>query len=188
MKKLVMAMAIALAAVAAQAEEVYIAVDYLFKSGTFNGINATGYFIYSDTLSQSDAVAAFSSEGASYASTIASSEARALTVGIEGGEWYDFAGVSRRSEMYVLCFDQDSNNNYMYVSPAANAEWDAEGEIYTYYFNAGDTSHIPATSASGGYQGAGWYSVSNVPEPTSGLLMLLGVAGLALKRKRAREK
>ena len=32
------------------------------------------------------------------------------------------------------------------------------------------------------YSGAGWYAV---PEPTSGLLLLIGVAGLALKRKRA---
>ena len=32
------------------------------------------------------------------------------------------------------------------------------------------------------YTGAGWYTA--VPEPTSGLLMLLGMAGLALKRKR----
>lgn len=40
------------------------------------------------------------------------------------------------------------------------------------------------TAASGAYtsNGAGWYAV---PEPTSGLLMLLGMAGLALKRKRA---
>ena len=29
-----------------------------------------------------------------------------------------------------------------------------------------------------------WYAVA-VPEPTSGLLMLLGMAGLALRRKRA---
>mgnify|MGYP002626218330 CR=1 FL=1 len=36
-----------------------------------------------------------------------------------------------------------------------------------------------------GYQGGGWYAVYAVPEPTSGLLMLLGMAGLALKRKRA---
>lgn len=32
--------------------------------------------------------------------------------------------------------------------------------------------------------GNGWYSTAAVPEPTSGLLLLLGVAGLALKRKR----
>lgn len=31
----------------------------------------------------------------------------------------------------------------------------------------------------------GWTITSNVPEPTSGLLLLLGVAGLALKRRRA---
>ena len=38
------------------------------------------------------------------------------------------------------------------------------------------------TSATFAANGAGWYAV---PEPTSGLLLLLGVAGLALKRKRA---
>ena len=34
------------------------------------------------------------------------------------------------------------------------------------------------------YSAGGWYTTS-VPEPTSGLLMLLGVAGLALRRRRA---
>ena len=39
-----------------------------------------------------------------------------------------------------------------------------------------------ATHASGGYQP---FPGSPVPEPTSGFLLLLGVAGLALRRKRA---
>ena len=32
---------------------------------------------------------------------------------------------------------------------------------------------------------ANWYDVASIPEPTSGLLLLLGIAGLALKRKQA---
>ena len=71
------------------------------------------------------------------------------------------------------------------MSPVVTPEWDDSEEIYSYYM-AGTMSGDAAKSASGGYQGAGWYTASsNVPEPTSGLLMLLGVAGLALKRKRA---
>ena len=38
--------------------------------------------------------------------------------------------------------------------------------------------------ASGNFSGATWQT-AGVPEPTSGLLMLLGVAGLALRRRRA---
>ena len=40
-------------------------------------------------------------------------------------------------------------------------------------------------SASGNFSSATWTATSSVPEPTSGLLMLLGVAGLALRRERA---
>jgi len=41
------------------------------------------------------------------------------------------------------------------------------------------------TWAAGNYGGAMWSEVAPVPEPTSGLLMLLGMAGLALRRRRA---
>ena len=44
-----------------------------------------------------------------------------------------------------------------------------------------DESLAAIREASAGYQSGGWYSV---PEPTSGLLMLLGMAGLALRRRR----
>ena len=42
--------------------------------------------------------------------------------------------------------------------------------------NAGGTGGVALTS---------WGSASSVPEPTSGLLMLVGLAGLALRRRRA---
>ena len=42
----------------------------------------------------------------------------------------------------------------------------------------------PSWNADGGFLTSGGYTV-NVPEPTSGFLLLLGMAGLALKRKRA---
>ena len=46
------------------------------------------------------------------------------------------------------------------------------------------TKNIAATANFGSI--AGWtYTANPVPEPTSGLLMLLGFAGLALRRKRA---
>ena len=68
-----------------------------------------------------------------------------------------------------------------------------------YYFTVGAADPVKVTSAilaggsaafvfddqiTGEVGGAGWQSVA-APEPTSGLLLLLGVAGLALKRKRA---
>ncbi len=46
----------------------------------------------------------------------------------------------------------------------------------------------PATELSYGtaqFAGASWQSLQSVPEPTSGLLLLLGMAGLALRRKQA---
>ena len=50
--------------------------------------------------------------------------------------------------------------------------------------NASATGTFSSLAPTGaGYAGAGHWS--SVPEPTSGLLMLLGMAGLALKRKRA---
>ena len=49
--------------------------------------------------------------------------------------------------------------------------------------NAATKNVFADTTATFAANGAGWYAAA--PEPTSGLLLLLGMAGLALKRKRA---
>ena len=58
------------------------------------------------------------------------------------------------------------------------------GTMFTLGSDLDNTSRSTFTWASGTYGGSSW-TAQSVPEPTSGLLLLLGVAGLALRRKRA---
>ena len=50
---------------------------------------------------------------------------------------------------------------------------------------AGDTTYYADFVNGATYAAGDWKSTKVVPEPTSGLLMLLGMAGLALRRRRA---
>ena len=68
--------------------------------------------------------------------------------------------------------DDKNIKNYIILTGTSTAEYDPVAELS--YAGMIDTSVI-------GGQGTAW---TPVPEPTSGLLMLLGMAGLALKRKR----
>lgn len=62
----------------------------------------------------------------------------------------------------------------------------AQGTATTSGFSTKDSSTTQTAAAMFGSQSARtWYEVSNIPEPTTGLLVLLGVAGLALRRRRA---
>ena len=65
-----------------------------------------------------------------------------------------------------------------------------KGNIASYTFDAAADATIGALDVNLGgtgniVGGSGAIAWQSVPEPTSGLLLLLGVAGLALKRKRA---
>jgi len=82
-------------------------------------------------------------------------------------------------------------NFYMVIVSGDNVFVSADKGAYG---QASDTVNVLFTgikgatqtlNADGAYASAGWYSTAAVPEPTSGLLMLLGMAGLALRRRRA---
>ena len=98
------------------------------------------------------------------------------STGFEGpeGKKYAFA---------VILADDAAGNSYMFQSANKNGTGLDVGEA-TLQFTISSTTlkDIDATGT-----GAGWYmtKAAAVPEPTSGLLLLLGMAGLALKRKRA---
>ena len=97
-----------------------------------------------------------------------------------------------KAHSYVVVFDEAAKKVFINTT---NSQALDKGDGATTYLTAktdyvaGSMKTIDAdkSKAEGAFatNKAGWYTASAVPEPTSGLLLLLGVAGLALKRKRA---
>ena len=123
---------------------------------------------------------------------------------VETGNQYDFTledghagGVATITEngevktiLTITNFDGQSGSfanesSFTFVNPYPGMP-DTESSLASYAGDSfvaltnGGTLDLYSDPASQGYTPAG-----NVPEPTSGLLLLLGMAGLALKRKRA---
>ena len=73
------------------------------------------------------------------------------------------------------------NGEDLFVSSIVEKPISAMGDTYFDWGVMNESGNVFKGATSFG--GAGWYTAA--PEPTSGLLMLLGMAGLALRRKRA---
>jgi len=79
---------------------------------------------------------------------------------------------------YAILVASADGKSASYMDMGQVAGTTAQSAPTSVQFNA-DWSDLTATLTQGGY------TVAVAPEPTSGLLLLLGMAGLALKRKRA---
>lgn len=83
---------------------------------------------------------------------------------------------------YMVIYDNSSiadAGNYI-VSAIKSVTTNAAGSDVTASFG-----NMSGTSAGNLFLSSSWTATAAVPEPTSGLLMLLGMAGLALRRRRA---
>ena len=184
MKKLMFMLAAVAMAVGAHGASVYWTCTNV-KDGSGNAINGVAYFINAATLSQSafkalDGADAFNT-ALSGMYSYSPSEAGKYTVAMADAVANSTLGLSDSTaySVYLAIFDTatitDSSKYYL-----------TDAKDLTTYSGTSSAS-LKFGSQSTASQAAGaWSDVkgSAVPEPTSGLLMLVGLAGLALRRGR----
>ena len=189
MKKLLMVVAIGLAAISANAAAYTwnASSGRLFDglgSATANRYAGTGYLFNAATVSQAAILTAFTSAGG-VTDTLTSALATGTFSSGRAPESAEFAGPDANFTAYFVVFGKDgSGNDAIYISDTTTGEYTSVGTGAVEFGQQNAYSSVGFKDTSAGYAGAGWYAAS-VPEPTSGLLMLLGMAGLALRRRRA---
>ena len=189
MKKLLV-IAVAMAAVAANA------ATFSWKTSTTGKIyeadsttplaSATAYLFDSGKVGQAAVLSAFNAGTA--ISTLAYADTTSVAAGAIAQKSFDVpAGYASGDSFdgYFAIVVDDS----IYIGGVESVTTPGTGNK-TMTFNAKSSSQAAAFDASKGFSNAGWYAAASsggepVPEPTSGLLMLIGAAGLALRRKRA---
>ena len=190
MKKLMIAAAIVCAATFAQAAT-YNWQDQVSTLYSWTGApdwnyiagGTTAYIFFADAYSQADLVNDFANGGIDTTKVLKDSTSVADGYGAINQSATFSADYTDDMQVYYaivedghLFISNETTAKYNKLS-ASPIAWEEDQTDFS------DIDYTPIRDAGDGYAGAGWYQT--VPEPTSGLLLLLGVAGLALRRRRA---
>jgi len=188
MKKLMMAAAIVCAAVMAHAGSYNwnATAGWISPDDDVGWSGKSVYFFSADQIAKSALLANLTMDNIEANAMTLDSGYNYVTTGSDGnfsvtGEKNSFAagGKDEYANLYALivvgdkAYAMDASNDPYKISDAV-----VSGSEMAFTF--GDT-------VTGATSDAGWTSIktSPTPEPTSGLLLLIGMAGLALRRRRA---
>ena len=183
MKKLIMALAAVAIAAGVQAAQIKWSAANIYAGNSTDKVLGTAYLYDAATISQSALFAAIEAAAGSYdMSTKAISSVAMANAGAVPATTFGYGTTSTQYTMYFAILDGDNvyfSNEKTFTTTASETVANTVG-----FGNQNNgTVTFSGTAATSGFGGAGHWSA--VPEPPSGLLMLLGLAGLALKRKRA---
>lgn len=192
MKKLIMALAVAFAAVITEAATVSWTCTNVQKDGIAVSGTAYAFFTLTSAFEGTDWVSNLAGKGADAVTAAMAGANKSYTPSAAGTYTYNASSMGANLNqtdigltggenytLFLVVFDTatitDSSNFYV-TSTKATTINDNSSSLNK-LFALGNQS--TASNADGA-----WNAVA-VPEPTSGLLMLVGLVGLALRRKRA---
>lgn len=186
MKKLIMTMAfvgVAIVANAAAFQWSTYTGQAVYQTGTSTkvGTSYTAYLFDANSVSQANLLTALITEGKSITSQSFIGSKAFSSSGTIAKTDLDWGAPGDSLTAYFAVIDGDN----VFISTTDTKSYPDTGTSQLQFRSISNPSKGAAIefSNSASYTGAGWYTAA--PEPTSGLLLLLGVAGLALKRKHA---
>ena len=183
MKKLMIAAAIVCAAVASQAADAKwsVVASNVYKSDGVSQFTGKGYIFDGSVGTMQSVYNAFI---ANQAVDLTGESGYMATIDITSGgvnAEYTFGNVGTSySKLYFAVVNGDE----MYFSQELSGDGASLATALTYGTQGKDKSKLAALESNTATMQR-WNTPAAVPEPTSGLLLLLGVAGMALRRRHA---